>query len=117
MDKKRLETYKKRLLERRLELVETVSKTEQDGRQADEEVARDLADKASSSYNKEFLFKKSNDDRFILQLIQEALDRMEDGSYGTCVHCGGEMQQKRIDAVPWARHCLDCQEKQEQGTL
>jgi DnaK suppressor protein len=33
------------------------------------------------------------------------------------VHCGGEMQQKRLDAVPWARHCLDCQEKQEQGIL
>ncbi|MBI4459917.1 MAG: TraR/DksA family transcriptional regulator [Acidobacteria bacterium] len=117
MDKKRLETYKKRLLERRSELLEIVSKTEQDGRQADEEVARDLADKASSSYTKEFLFKKSNDDRFILQLIQEALDRLEKGSYGTCAACGGEMQQKRLDAVPWARHCIECQEKQEQGLL
>ena len=117
MDKKRLELYKKRLVERRAALVETVSKTEQDGRQADEEVARDLADKASSSYTKEFLFKKSNDDRFILQLIQEALDRLEKGNYGTCVACGGEMQQKRLDAVPWARHCIECQKKQEQGTL
>ena len=117
MDKKRLELYKKRLVERRLALVETVSKTEQDGRQADEEVARDLADKASSSYTKEFLFKKSNDDRYILQLIQEALDRLEKGSYGTCVACGGEMQQKRLDAVPWARHCIECQQKQEQGIL
>ena len=117
MDKKRLEIYKKRLVERRLALVETVSKTEQDGRQADEEVARDLADKASSSYTKEFLFKKSNDDRYILQLIQEALDRLEKGSYGTCVACGGEMQQKRLDAVPWARHCIECQQKQEQGIL
>ena len=117
MDKKRLENYKKWLLERRSELLEIVSKTEQDGRQADEEVARDLADKASSSYTKEFLFKKSNDDRFILQLIQEALDRIETGSYSTCVACGGEMQQKRLDAVPWARHCIECQEKQEQGLL
>ncbi|MBI3895218.1 MAG: TraR/DksA family transcriptional regulator [Acidobacteria bacterium] len=117
MDKKRLEIYKKRLLERRSELLETVSKTEQDGRQADEEAARDLADKASSSYTKEFLFKKSNDDRFILQLIQEALDRLDEGNYGTCVACGGEIQQKRLDAVPWARHCIECQEKQEQGIL
>ena len=117
MEKKRLELYKKRLLERRGQLQEIVSKAEQDGREADEEAAQDIADKATNSYTKEFLFKKSNDDRFILQLIQEALDRMEEGSYGTCVHCGGEMQQKRLDAVPWARHCLDCQEKQEQGTL
>ena len=117
MEKKRLELYKKRLLERREQLQEIVSKAEQDGREADEETTQDIADKASSSYTKEFLFKKSNDDRFILQLIQEALDRMEEASYGTCVHCGGEMQQKRLDAVPWARHCTACQEKQEQGLL
>jgi DnaK suppressor protein len=117
MDKKRQELYKKRLLERREQLQEIVSKAEQDGRSADEEPANDIADRATNSYNKEFLFKKSNDDRFILQLIQEALERMDSGEYGTCVHCSGEMQQKRLDAVPWARHCIDCQEKQEQGLL
>lgn len=117
MDKKRLESYKKRLGERREQLLDIVSKTEQDGRRANEEAAQDLADKASNSYTKEFLFKKSNDDRFILHLIQEALERMEAGSYGVCVACGGEMQQKRLDAVPWARHCFECQVKQEQGLL
>ena len=117
MEKKRLELYKKQLLERRKQLQETVSRTEQDGREADEEAAQDIADKATNSYTKEFLFKKSNDDRFILQLVQEALERMEGGSYGSCVACGGEMQQKRLDAVPWARHCIECQEKQEQGAL
>jgi len=117
MDKKRLENYRKRLLERQQQLIDIVSKTEQDGRQADEEPAQDLADKASNSYTKEFLFKKSSDDRFILSLIQEALQRMQDGEFGVCVACGGEMQQKRIEAVPWARHCIECQEKQEQGLL
>ena len=117
MEKKRLEQYKKRLLERKEQLQDIVSKLEQDGREADEEIANDVADKATNSYTKEFLFKKSNDDRFILQLIQEALERMDAGEYGTCVACGGEMQQKRLEAVPWARHCIDCQEKQEQGVL
>jgi len=117
MEKKRLEQYKKRLQERRQQLLVLVSKAEQDGRTADEEAAQDIADKATSSYTKEFLFKKSNDDRFILQLVQEALDRMESGEYGACVACGSEVQQKRLDAVPWARHCIDCQEKQEQGLL
>jgi RNA polymerase-binding transcription factor len=117
MDKKRVELYKKRLLDRKEQLQEIVSRAEQDGREADEEPANDIADKATNSYNKEFLFKKSNDDRFILGLIEEALERMEAGKFGVCVACGGEMQQKRLEAVPWARHCLDCQEKQEQGTL
>lgn len=117
MDRKRLEQYKKRLLERREQLLEIVSRTEQDGREADEEAAQDIADKAINSYTKEFLFRKSNDDRFILQLVQEALERMESGAYGVCVACGGEMQQKRLDAVPWARHCFECQQKQEQDLL
>ena len=117
MDKRRRGHYRKRLLERQQQLIDIVSKTEQDGREADEEPAQDLADKASNSYTKEFLFKKSNDDRFILQLIEEALQRMQDGEYGVCVACGGGMQQKRLDAVPWARHCIGCQEKQEQGLL
>jgi len=117
MDRKRLELYKKRLLERRQQLQEIVSRTEQDGREADEEAAQDIADKAINSYTKEFLFRKSNDDRFILQLVQEALERMENGSFGACVACGGEMQSKRLEAVPWARHCIECQQKQEQGVL
>ena len=117
MDQKRLDLYKKRLLERKEQLQDIVSRAEQDGREADEQVANDIADKATNSYTKEFLFKKSNDDRFILSLIQEALERMEAGGFGVCVACGGEMQQKRLEAVPWARHCIGCQEKQEQGTL
>ena len=117
MDRKRLEQYKKRLLERKQQLEEIVARTEQDGREADEEAAQDVADKAINSYTKEFLFRKSNDDRFILQLVQEALERMESGAYGACIVCGGEMQQKRLDAVPWARHCFECQQKQEQGLL
>ena len=117
MDKRKLARYKSRLLEREEQLQGIIARTEQDGREADGTVAQDIADKASSSYNKEFLFKKSNDDRFILQLVQEAMDRMGDGSFGVCVACEGTMQKKRLDAVPWARHCIECQEKQEQGLL
>ncbi len=117
MDKKRIELYKKRLLERKQQLQETVSKTEQDGREADEEVAPDIADKATNSYTKEFLFKQSSEDRFILQLINEALERFNRKEFGACVACGGDMQVKRLEAVPWARHCIECQEKQERGLL
>ncbi len=83
MDKKRMELYKKRLLERKQHLQETVSKTEQDGREADEEVAPDISDKATNSYTKEFLFKQINDDLFILQLIDEALERIYNKVFGT----------------------------------
>ena len=115
MDKKRLEAYKKRLLAKQEELRSMVSSVEQDGRVADEDATQDPADKAANSYTKEFLFSQANNDRTVLALVERALERIEDGSYGECVECGGEMQAKRLDAVPWALHCIPCQEKQEQG--
>ena len=117
MDKKRLEYYKKKLQTRRDELARTITRTEEEGRAADDDPTVDLADKAANSYTKEFLFGQTNTDRTTLQLINEALDRMKSGAYGVCVHCETELQQKRLEAVPWARHCTTCQEKQEQGLL
>jgi RNA polymerase-binding transcription factor len=117
MDKKRLEYYKKKLLARREELLKTIARTEEEGRTADDDPTVDLADKAANSYTKEFLFGQTNTDRTLLQLIDEAIERIKDNTYGTCVECDDELQQKRLDAVPWARHCVSCQEKQEQGLL
>lgn len=117
MDKKKIDYFKKRLLTKQDELARIVSRVEEYGRSADEEEPQDLADKAANSYTKEFLFSQSNHDRFMLQLVTEALTRIDTGSYGECIHCGGEMQQKRLEAVPWARHCIPCQELQEQGLL
>ena len=117
MDKKRLEYYKKRLLTRRDELVKTITRTEEEGRQADDDPTVDLADKAANSYTKEFLFGQTSTDRTILHMIDEALKRIRSNEYGLCATCQEEMQQKRLEAVPWAKHCITCQEKVEKGQL
>lgn len=117
MDKKKSEFYKKRLETKQAELLRLVTKSEKDGREADEEATQDIADKAANSYTKEFLFHQSDENRRLLQLVNEALDRMKDGTYGLCVACQEEVQQKRLEAIPWARHCIECQEKQDQGLL
>ena len=117
IDKKRQDVYKKRLLGKQEELRGMVSRTELDGRSADDDPTQDPADKAASSYNKEFLFSQSNSDRSTLADVQDALDRMNEGTYGECVLCGEEMSPKRLEAVPWARHCIPCQEKQEEGLV
>jgi len=117
MDKKKVELFKKRLLAKREELLLQVTKSEKDGREADEEATQDIADKAVNSYTKEFLFHQSDENRRLLQLISEALERMKTGTYGLCVECEDEVQQKRLEAVPWARHCIECQEKQDKGEL
>ncbi len=117
MDKKKTEAYHKRLVAKRSELQQLVSKSERDGREVDEEATQDVADKAANSYTKEFLFHQSDGHRRLLQLVNEALQRVQNGTYGLCVSCHEEVQAKRLDAVPWARHCIDCQEKQDRGLL
>lgn len=117
MDSKKYEHFKKKLLEKKTDLFKTVSKTEQYGREADEDATQDIADKAANSYTKEFLFSQSSNERSTLQLIDEALQRLESGNFGSCVSCENEIQQKRLEAVPWTRHCISCQELQEQGLL
>jgi len=115
MDKKRLEYYKKKLVTRRDELLRTIARTQEEGRTADEDPTVDLADKAANSYTKEFLFGMTSTDRAILAMIDEALRRIQSNQYGVCANCQEEMQPKRLDAVPWAKHCITCQEKKEQG--
>src|SRR6202044_510784 len=117
MDIKKLESFKKRLETRQHELRRMVSRTEQDGRTVDEDSAQDIADRAANSYNKEFLFHQSNNDRQLLQMVDGALDRIRDGAFGQCISCGEEINPKRLEAVPWTRHCIECQEKAEKGIL
>lgn len=117
MDKKRLEYYRKKLEAKRDDLLKTIARIEEEGRAADEESNVDLADKAANSYTKEFLFGQTDNERRVLNLVQEALKRIDNDSYGLCVNCQEEIQQKRLEAVPWARHCIACQEKQEKGLL
>ena len=117
MDKKRLDYYKKKLQAKREELARSIARTEEEGRSADDDPTVDLADKAANSYTKEFLFGQNNTDRSTLQQIDEALNRIRNNTFGTCLNCETELQQKRLEAVPWASHCTVCQETHEQGLL
>ena len=117
MDKRKLDQFKKRLEERQTQLKRNVSRTEQDGRSADEGTAQDIADRAASSYNKEFLFHQSSNERQTLQMVEGALNRIREGTFGECISCGNEINAKRLEAVPWTRYCIECQEKLEKGQL
>jgi DnaK suppressor protein len=117
MEKKKLDSFKKRLETRQQELRRMVTRTEQDGRTVDEDSAQDIADRAASSYTKEFLFHQSNNDRQLLQMVENALSRIREGTFGECISCGKDINAKRLEAVPWTRHCIECQEKLEQGQL
>src|SRR5258708_38102448 len=93
MDKKRLDYYKKKLVSRREELMKTIARTEEEGRQTDDDQTADLADKAANSYTKEFLFGMTNTDRTILNMICSGLKRINANDYSLCANCQVEMQQ------------------------
>ena len=117
MDKRKVKVYRDKLLGRREGLVGQVMEAEQYSRERDSEATQDPADMAANAYTKELLFSMSANDRRLLELIDEALVRIEGGGYGECVHCGEIVLEKRLEAVPWARHCLRCQDLQERGLL
>ena len=111
------EKARKRLVAKREELLHDLAKNREVSEETVDESAQDMADRATSAYTKEFAYSLSESDRKVLILIEEALSRLDTGTYGTCVHCSLPVQDKRIEAVPWARHCLDCQELQDKGLL
>jgi len=117
MDQKKMKAFKERLVQKKIEILEAYNKTKTYGKEADEDGAQDIADKASNSYTKEFLFSLSNSERDLLHLVDEAILRIGARSFGMCASCEDEMDKKRLEAIPWAKHCIACQEKQEQGLL
>jgi DnaK suppressor protein len=115
MDKISQEKYRRRLEEELSDLQAMLARTGQAGRVADEPVPEDMVEKAVNSYNKEFLFRQSDNERSHLFLVQEALSRMKTGDFGLCQSCGKPIERKRLDAVPWAPLCRACQELEEVG--
>lgn len=111
------EKFRKRLLAKQEELVHDLARNRQVTEETVDEQAQDMVDRATSAYTREFAFSLSESDRRTLLLIDQALLRIDQGTYGVCVHCQGHMQEKRLEAVPWARHCIDCQELQDKGLL
>jgi DnaK suppressor protein len=116
MDGKKLDYYKGKLMQKQISLINMVQRTEGYSREKDQDI-QDVADMAVESYTKEFNFGKSSGDRYILQLIRDALDRIEKKSYGICLNCENTIGPKRLEAVPWTRLCIECQGLLEKGLL
>ncbi|MDP2915832.1 MAG: TraR/DksA family transcriptional regulator [Candidatus Aminicenantes bacterium] len=116
MKKKEQEAYKQKLVARRNEIVRKLSNFRDESKEVETDIAQDLADKAESSYTKEFLLSLSDVERDQLFLIDSALRQMERGEFGHCQMCQKEISKKRLNALPWTSLCIECQEKAESET-
>ena len=72
----------------------------------------DMADQASGNNEVHIQLKLKQTDAKILQAIEEAFSRIENGTYGMCRDCGEPIAEARLKAIPWTRVCITCKEKQ-----
>ena len=114
MDAKRLRRFREALEVRRVELRRSIAQLEQYGRTKEDEAAADVLDRAGSSHSKDMVARRLATEHGLLRNVEAALKRIRESSFGECVSCGTEISAKRLEAVPWARYCLVCQEKLEQ---
>lgn len=74
-----------------------------------------LADTATETVDREIDYTLEASDGRLLQAIDEALGRIEAGTYGTCVNCGAQIAPERLEAMPWATLCIECKRREERG--
>ena len=117
MNRKQMEKFQKLLEGKREELFARVKAARATETEGGSEGAPDLGDRALSAVTRDLRYRLSAGERDILRRIDDALDRIENSTYGECLSCGKRVQLGRLNAVPWARHCIDCQELQDQGQL
>jgi len=111
MNKKDTLKLKKALIEKRKDLLAVVkAKKERDLN--DIEIG-DEVDSASQNVEKEMLFELNDNEKVILDAIESALRRIEKGTFGLCESCRKKITDKRLNAIPWVRYCIDCQSDAE----
>jgi RNA polymerase-binding protein DksA len=70
---------------------------------------------ASDSYERELSLNIASNEQEVLYEIDEALKRIEEGKYGICVECDKKIPVKRLKALPYVKHCIQCQSKEEKS--
>jgi RNA polymerase-binding protein DksA len=74
-----------------------------------------LAETASATLGREIDYTLGDNAEQVISEIDAALERIEDGTYGTCSNCGEEIPAARLEANPWASLCIDCKRRAEGG--
>ena len=114
MEQKDIERLRRQLEFQRDETRQFLRRVEREAQSLDEDSVQDSADRSVISVSKEFIFERSSQRRTVLRLIEAALKRIADGSFGVCVGCGDDIQSRRLEALPWTQFCLRCQGKLEE---
>jgi DnaK suppressor protein len=121
LTKKELTDYKKLISKRRNEILDSIDRISEDTlKKSQKDASGDIsgytfhmADVATDNYDREFSLGLASNDRKFLYELDDALKRIEDGSFGVCEECKSVLTKARLKALPYARLCLSCQQKRE----
>ncbi len=121
LTKKEMEEFKKRVLKLKEEIIDEIKHISEDTlKKSQKDASGDIsgytyhmADVATDTYDREFSLGIASNEREILFELDDALKKIEEGSYGICEECKDLITKKRLLAVPYARLCMKCQTKKE----
>lgn len=113
MSKEQLEAFRKQLEEKRDEIVRRAQQTLQQDMTLDADDLPDEMDLASSEYLQAFTFRLRGREKNLLDKIQRALERIDNGTFGICEECDEPISIKRLEARPETTLCIRCKEEQE----
>ena len=100
-----------KLEDMRKDLEERQARIAKHTRHRDEPLSADFAEQATELENGETLVALDREIQDEITRIEQALRRLEDGNYSTCVSCGGDIAEKRLEAIPHTSQCIDCASK------
>ena len=108
-----VETFKRKLLEMRRDLLGQVERKKLYSKEVGEDGIPDSGDVAAYSYSKEVLMGLGENERTKLRLVEEALAKIDEGTYGVCERCEEAIPVKRLELLPFTRYCVQCQTELE----
>jgi DnaK suppressor protein len=111
--KKFLAKMREQLGEMKTKLLSEIDSELRAEREGNKDEGMDTYDLASEERDREINFILSDRERVKIKQIDDALDRLDEGTYGVCESCGLEIAEERLQAMPFTRLCRDCQQEQE----
>ncbi|MDR0985309.1 MAG: TraR/DksA family transcriptional regulator [Endomicrobium sp.] len=119
MNQKELLVFKKILIQKKNEILSKSNNNKNTDfiTNNNRDTISDEIETASKNSEKELYFKLAENDRIILNTINEAFMRIEKGTYGKCEACNGTISIRRLEAIPWACYCFQCQMELERSTI
>ncbi len=114
MKKERLEHFRALLNNKLEELLAEAGKTVSGMSSTKSDNFPDPTDRASLETDRNFLLRVRDRERKLIAKVQEALKRIDDGSYGICEVCGEDISEKRLEARPVTTSCIECKKEEEE---